>query len=533
MEIRGFRLVFLIISIFLLDLARIALGASFEVRPEVLRPGQTATLTYRNPELAGRAVQFHYGFNGWQLAADGFSNMSWDGTDQQHFGRVPMVAGKDGAFEVSFQVPAEARALHFVFCWDECGTGQWDNNGYRDYSWPVAFPYIGPYLTWNDDTPAESGVVVNFAHSVPAQAWVEYWTQSRQWKKRVESPSAGIHHVALTGLKPNYRYYYRVGVGSGWVSKVYSFKTAPAAPAPTTFLLFGDSQPNGDTHWFRRTVTAMLAETDAAFLVSIGDLVWDNQPGHWWTFFDEARELLASRVLMPVPGNHDTPGHSSNPDVSTFQEYFSLPKESGTAAYHFDYGPARFFGLNTENPGELTGGRQRTWLEAELARRRAELAASEKMRRNSWTFTFWHIPVYDAARRHFGQQHALRPVTRSFQGVVDWGFTGHEHVYQRTRPVAYPAHVRPHYGTDDDGGTGFLVVPPAGAYAESGFADNSTARRERGLLAYPELRDDQTTAYPFQGYVRARLHGNQFELTTVSTSETDGPRVMDRVSYSK
>lgn len=510
------------------------------VEPARVTPGSPTKVYYENSEVAGRTVYVHYGVNGWNLPIGGpGAGSETDIGNLNHYVRKPMRfdAGR-GRYEADLTVPSGSRALHFAFCFDACRVGDWDNNDSRDYSWPVVFPYIGPVLTWNEHTQPSTGVVVSFENSWSAPAWIEYGKEG-QAPTRKTSVAGLVHRFELSGLAPDTRYTYRVGVGTEFVSPVHRFKTAKSFNGlnSLSFVVFGDAQDNGENGRFARLTADVAAQQpDIDFVLSTGDLPWNDHAGDWWSFFDKGRALFASKVVMPAQGNHDTPTVDSHPDHRSFYRYFDLPETSDQRAhYRFVFGPAEFYAMNSERPSELgRNGAQYRWISNHLAQRRTRLAGNSS---SKWTFAYWHIPPFNAGERHYGQQYQFRDVSTLFDGVLDWHFGGHEHVYQRMRPLKNAANpeITSRYGLGEDDGVGYLVVPSSGVSGGTGFVSTQSRPELRERLAYPVLARDVNNSSAFIGYTRVDIRGSAIDLKIYSLPSNDGgqARIVDRVQYDK
>lgn len=511
------------------------------VEPAHVTPGTPTKVIYDNPDASGRAVYVHYGVNGWNLRIGGEgAGSETDTGNLNHFVRKPMrLDPATGRFEAELTVPAGARALHFAFCFDSCRVGDWDNNGEKDYSWPVVFPYIGPVLTWNEQTHPSSGVVVAFENSWAAPAWIEYGVTG-QAPRRLVSTAGLVHRFALSGLAANTTYRYRVGVGTDFVSPYHQFKTAKTFSGLDrfSFVVFGDAQDNGENGRFGRLMDEVAAHhPDVDFIVSTGDLPWNDKAGDWWSFFDKARGLFASKVVMPAIGNHDTPTVDSSSDHRSFLRYFDLPETDAQRGYYrFTYGPAEFYAMNSERPEELApGGVQYRWIADLLAHRTQRI---QQTARPTWTFAFWHIPPFNAGERHYTQQYQHRDVAGLFDGVLDWHFGGHEHLYQRMKPIKNAGddpEIVSRYGLSSDKGVGYLVVPSAGVPGGADLVSVADRPELRERLAFPVVARDVVRVEQFVGYTRVDIRGSAVDLKVYSLPATgDAPAaIIDRVQYDK
>jgi len=504
------------------------------VTPLTLEPGGTATVHYYGELAQEDDLTLHYGFNGWNevqgvtglIEIDEPGNITW-------YGQVEMAPVLDG-FEVTVDLPTDGRALHFAFFTTDGEDETWDNNDEQDFHQSILFPYIGPFLTWTEQTPPDQGVVISYETSVPCRGTLEYGTTASLGTSIVGDEASRMHHVVLDGLSPDTEYHYRVHDSADHVSETFTFRTAPAAADAFRFGVLSDMQDTGEVNrWGDVAEELHDAHTDVAFLVLPGDLTASDGPGSWWTFFDRGRELFRGTVMMPVPGNHDTPGHGHDEDTSSFEGYFPLPAAAGVdVAYRFDYGNASFLAFSSEILSEFApGGDQYGWADDELADIAATGAAD-------WVFAYWHDPPYNAGIRHAEAQQEARDLTQLFDGLVDWVLCGHEHLYQRTLPLLYEAQLAPgDYGNAPGDGVGYIVTPPAGQ--GPGIAvippDAPEAPR-RDRLAYPALAADQVEVPSENGFVIVSVDGSTILIEAYGMGDHDTfvpAHVVDDIGYTK
>jgi hypothetical protein len=499
----------------------VSLGGGVTVSPTELAPGGTATIRYDGQLASSSSITLHYGFDGWNATGAAGRASEDDGTgNQDFFIDVAMSSGPDG-WEASVAIPDGARAIHAVFT---NGT-DWDNNGGLDYNRGIRFPYIGPYLGLGDGVDAATGVTVSFVTGHACLGTVEHGPTSTLGSTAVESSPGLVHHITLEGLAADTERFYRVRCGVLGETEIHAFRTPAANADDYTFAVLGDMQDEGEAgRWSDVAAAVETLHPETAFLVVAGDLAWNDRPGLWWTFFDKGRDLLASKVLLPTAGNHDTPGVSSSPDTTSFERFFPL---DGTY-YRRSWGNAELIGLNSERPGELamSGGAQYDWMQQELA------ATSSQ-----WTFAFWHIPPYNAGARHWTQQGELRDLTSLFDGALDWVFCGHEHLYQRHRPLRYNGQLANDYGRGANEGVGYLIVPPAGVWpADQLIPHGDPKGYYRDRLAYPVVAAPNDTAPSELGFVAVDVTGTSITLTTYGLGTITSPQaahVVDTASYTK
>ncbi len=205
---------------------------------------------------------------------------------------------------------------------------------------------------------------------------------------------------------------------------------------PDTFdvILFADTQPQTfkELEYIRDDVVAELVGTDAAFGVTVGDIMFDDM-----SMVPRYNEIIA-QIGVPwynVPGNHELNFLSPDDDYSLE----SYKRHYGPGTYSFAYGQAHFVvmddvyyqgrGQGREEPhpreagayeGRLTE-RQLDWLRADLAR-----VPDDKL-----IVLLMHIPLAnsnfpDAAGVNVLNRRALFRVLRERSHVIS--FAGHMHV---------------------------------------------------------------------------------------------------------
>ncbi len=509
-------------------------GVSLSPAPQ---PGKSVTITYQGSLARRSNLTLHYGFNGWNALQGQTQTKQDDGTSNSDFYQqapmTPLPVSQGSGYEVTITIPAQAKALHMVFFTKSSQAQEWDNNQGQDFNIGVQFPYIGPYLTWNSTTKPDSGVVVSFVSGPSCVGQVEYGVSTSLGQVVQGTASKRYHQIVLASLQGNTTYFYKVRCKGGRSSAVYSFKTALSSPSVVRFAALSDMQDNGETGRWSTTSAELLANhKDLDFLIISGDLPWNDRPGLWWTFFDKGRALFATKVIMPVPGNHDTPTVNSNTNTTSFETFFSLPTASGSSTYYsFRFGPALFLGMNSEYASDFAkpNGKQYQWMSATLS--------SLPTPKPTWVFAYAHHPSYNVGNRHWGGQGSYRDITEFFDGKVDWVFYGHEHMYQRMKPIRYNGALVQSYGNGVTQGVGYVVLPPAGAWPNPNVIDEaSTKAYYRNRLAYPVPATGRSDVSSQNGFVRVELQGRTFSLKAYGMGTPQSPqsaRVVDQVSYTK
>lgn len=244
------------------------------------------------------------------------------------------------------------------------------------------------------------------------------------------------YHVELSGLTQGTEYRYTIGENafSG------SFRV-PQESDVTRFLYLGDVQFQESMEeyeeWGQMVRRAYQEHPDLDFAVIGGDLV--NSPGELsqWEAFLEACDVFAKLPLATVAGNHE--GVHSN---YTYQKLFALPDDaeedqSGEEFYSLDFGNVRMLMMDSSF---LTEERRQSMGKDAWAKEEQRVEAWIRSRTGScekpWLAAVIHHPVYGM---HDGD--TVSPQIRDLwaplleTGGVRIVFSGHQHLYQRTRSI--------------------------------------------------------------------------------------------------
>jgi len=278
--------------------------------------------------------------------------------------------------------------------------------------------------------------------------------------------------AAFPGLELGTTYQYRVSVGGQRFAEGY-FTTRKPRGAPARFVAFGDNS-FGDMS--ERAVAHHAYRARPDFVMNTGDNVYegglDNEYARY--FFpvynaDVAGPRLGAPLLRSIPfytviANHDVHGKTvdqhpvadfdADPDSLAYFTNMHLPLNAPVhpqptpaigaparldvfracagsryprmANYSFDYGDGHFLCLDSNlylNPADA--GWQR-WIADDLAGTDA-----------AWKFVVYHHPAFNVGLEHYTEQHmrVLSPIFERHRVAVV--FSGHEHNYQRTRPIRF------------------------------------------------------------------------------------------------
>lgn len=279
----------------------------------------------------------------------------------------------------------------------------------------------GPYL----QAPRTDGMVICLEPSEDTAGKVI--VKDTDGRPVVEKPfraAAGkVARIDITGLKPATTYPYEILLdGSAQPAAQATLTTMPPpGQLPVTFLVTGDSRTHADR--FHDICQAML-KTHIPLFVHSGDFVNVGPNLSAWNpqFFDPARELLANAVVLPAVGNHELAGNGPAGE-KIYGDFFVLP--DGKNYYSVDYGGVHLIILDS-NRRDFEGSDQYKWLVHDLSTCKAP-----------WKVAVFHHPWFDAG--YHASQLAMRRLYDPLfvKYGVDLIVVGHDHNYQRTRPIIH------------------------------------------------------------------------------------------------
>ena len=302
------------------------------------------------------------------------------------------------------------------------------------------------------------------------------------------------HHARLHGLDPATDYVYEVSHDGG-ASLAGSFTTAPRGRARLRFTSFGDQATpeagNGLASIWSSYNPPQVERLQPLFHLLNGDLCYANiSPDRvktWRDFFENNQVSASRRPWMPAAGNHDNELGNGPIGYSAYQTRFLLPGNGERAEfqglwYTFRAGSVRVISLNNDEVCLQDGGdyyvsgysdgRQRRWLERTLAAARREEGVD-------WVVVVMHQVAMSSVRFFNGADLGIRknwlPLFDRYG--VDLVVAGHEHHYERTKPVrgvdASTATMRPQPVSDEldvidtSRGTVHMIIGGGGTSAPS------------------------------------------------------------------
>jgi hypothetical protein len=296
----------------------------------------------------------------------------------------------------------------------------------------------GPYLQ-NGTT---QSVILRWRTSLPAQSRVFYGNNSNDLSSSAFDPVLRTnHHLLLTNLAADTRYYYSVWTGFSNLAggNGYTFLTPPVAAKPTRIWVQGDS--GTATPAARAVVDTFLGfnggPPDVWLMLGDNAYSYGTDAEYQTAVFNFMPDVLRQTLLWTTIGNHETYSVGA-PGPFPYLDIFSPPTTgeaggvpSGTKYYYsFDYGNIHFVSLDSEESDRSPSGAMAQWLQEDLA-------ANTK----DWLIAFWHSPPYtrgshnsdniaDSGGRMTQMRENILPILESYG--VDLVLGGHSHCYERS-----------------------------------------------------------------------------------------------------
>ncbi len=338
----------------------------------------------------------------------------------------------------------------------------------------------------------------------PGRGLLEYgredgsWSTAAAWTRTLTSSSGAVryqHQADLGGLTPGQSYRYRVLLDGEVLKDGLLFRTAGSGPF--TFLVFGDSGTGSpaQTALARR----MALEEDLALALHVGDISQDDgsldrMEAHYFSLY---ASLMSRIPFFPTLGNHDYGTDLGAPYLAVHVlPAAETPAPDAGRYYSFDWGDVHFVSLDSNlliHSG--MSGRMLDWLERDLRRTR-----------RFWKIAFFHHPPYPTSH-HREDDLCAEVRTRVLPLLERYGvqlvFSGHEHNYQRSKPLRDHRPVEP--------GAGLVSIITGGGGADLHPVGEA-----------PQLAFGESVHH----YLRVRVEGWRIEITAVAA---DG-RIIERVT---
>lgn len=267
-----------------------------------------------------------------------------------------------------------------------------------------------------------NSIVVNWHTPDPLESVIAYGETAACEFTVKDSAKKRFHNIKLTKLKPSTKYYYRIL--SNGKTEIYQFHTAVRAGEEFSFAVYGDTQPNNQNHV---DILKQILKKHPLFIMNVGDVVQGDYDADWHDYFTVLCDKTKAGENVPIystMGNHDK---SENVYDSLYFQYSSLPVNNSDyteAYYSFNIGNAHFVALNNYLSFDPASPQYKWFAE--------DLKHSSPYK---WKIVFIHEPFYSSGK-HGGNMHQRRVLEPLFEkGGVTLVFSGHDHLYQRTKII--------------------------------------------------------------------------------------------------
>src|SRR5699024_9009685 len=140
-------------------------------------------------------------------------------------------------------------------------------------------------------------------------------------------------------LKPNTKYYYKVGSEKGGKSQIGQFKTGGKKGDPFNFVQYTDTQNafwnehvrNEATFGADTLMNAIQTAGDPSFALHTGDFVETAEvEDEWKDLYEQSRPSFMSLPVVAAAGNHDEYALNEEDEklLTKFNEHVNVPKEN-------------------------------------------------------------------------------------------------------------------------------------------------------------------------------------------------------------
>ncbi len=232
----------------------------------------------------------------------------------------------------------------------------------------------------------------------------------------------------IDGLTPATEYRYAL-IHTGLLGRGHRVGQAVARTAKLPgqafkFIAFGDS--GGGTN-SQIGLANLMARRDADLIIHTGDLIYmDGEYEHYVDkFFRPYERLIRQIPFYPSQGNHDWRTDDGEPMLRTFVLPRNGPADvQPERCYWFERADARFVAIDSNLDSDCLEHKVAPWLEQVLADSKT-----------IWNFAFFHHPPYTAGKHPPDQRIQQVLVPSLERGGADLVFCGHNHLYERTKPI--------------------------------------------------------------------------------------------------
>ena len=351
----------------------------------------------------------------------------------------------------------------------------------------------GKNISWMAN-PAHSAskAVVEFSTAEDLSDATQVEGTSRMISYSASNQVNRVNNVTLTGLTAGQTYYYRVGDGSVW-SDIQSF-TVPAAEKETKFFLLADIQEEAALEGMGRIATQLAGQYH--FGIQLGDAVDNVRYYQQWEDALKLFELdgIHDTDILHVIGNHEA--DDSGNDAIAAKSVFGI----SAPWYSVERGDVYIAVLNHTSDKD-TLQEFAKWLEEDAAKTSCQ-----------WKVLVTHVPAYYTNPTGGGETYVQYLPAACDAAGIDFYFSGNDHSYARTVPMAS--------GEVNEDGTVYYICGSTGGKSYS-IVDNKAFNFEVATLDFESV------------YVDVTADRYQMTVTAYNVATDGSVSVLDQYTKSK
>lgn len=336
----------------------------------------------------------------------------------------------------------------------------------------------GPYL----QAAQPGSLSVAWYTDLATEGLLQWRAEGGAWRDARDPAGPALRHeVTLAAPGPGQAYEYRLFDGAGrlLVSGTSDWFGFQVPADGLRMAVFGDcGTGDSDQYAVARALARRFGAADSALVV--GDVVYPRgaEGDYDAKFFAPYASLLARTVFFAALGNHDFETASGAPYLGVF----SLPRNGPPGlvpetAYSFDRGGAHFVVHDSNLPAAQLMQQAGPWHVQDLR------ASSARFR----VAALHHSPWSSAENSVTAEVTALREALTPFfaRTGVDLVLAGHDHTYERTRPLDGVVYVT-------SGAGGYQLYPRRVVRGETAVFYNARHGFSALTVSGPVLQLEQT-----------------------------------------
>lgn len=306
-------------------------------------------------------------------------------------------------------------------------------------------------ITWFTDGIESPGTSVQYGPVEEGMSDCEIQTAALPYSVDGETQAtygvdALTHSAMMTDIDGSKAIRYRVGSDIGGWSSVRVLQPAPLDSF--RFIHFGDHAQSDAS----RAVTAATRAKSPDFVWIAGDLSYANGDQPVWDSYFEMLEPLAAEIpVMTAPGNHE----NKDGEGEGYASRVTLPNRG--LYYSYDYGNIHFCvstggSLLNDVAGAVDLLAEIAWVEQDLAQAALRRASGEI----DFIVFVQHYTIWTSCegRDPFNFSLVLLEENILLRYGVDLLMVGHDHIYERSKPMGFGLPLSAGYVQITQGGGG-------------------------------------------------------------------------------